>query len=294
MHKSVMIKEVLEYLKPKAGDTILDCTVGLGGHSLQILKLITPGGRLIGIDQDEDALAIAEDNLKSYSGSYILVYANFKNLDEVLAGLKINFLDGLLFDSGLSSLQLDTPQRGFSFRFSDALLDMRMDKSSILTAKDIINNYTEFEIDKILRDFGEERYHRRIAKKIISVRKKRPINTAKQLVDVIMAAMPAGKFTKIHPATRTFQALRIVVNRELECLKEGLEKGFQFLKPKARVCVISYHSLEDRIVKNSFKEFSKAGQLKILTKKPVTPQREETMLNPRSRSAKLRAAERIK
>lgn len=291
-HKSVLAGEVLEYLNLKAGDTIVDCTIGLGGHSLAILKLISPGGTLIGIDCDEEALEIANENLKIFSGSYRLVYANFKNIDELLADLKIKLIDGLLFDLGVSSLQLDMQGRGFSFRFPDSALDMRMDKSNILTAKDIVNNYTEFEIDKILQAFGEERYHRRIAKKIVSVRKRNPINTIGQLVDVVTNELPYKKFTRIHPATRTFQALRIAVNRELEYLKEGIEKGSLFLKPGSRICVISYHSLEDRIVKNTFKEFSNSGMLKILTKKPIIPQEEETRLNPRSRSAKLRVAER--
>ncbi len=296
MHIPVMREKALSVLPAAPESVIVDATVGEGGHSLEICKYLNyeKGGRLIGIDQDEEILEIARQNLSSFKKLITLVRDNFKDIDEVPAGLGISKLDGVLFDLGTSALQIEKGERGFSFR-RDGPLDMRMDKRSPLKAFDLVNNLRKDEIITILRNYGEERWAGRIASNIVRAREKEPISTTGQLAEVVVRAVPP-KFRyryKIHPATRTFQAFRIAVNNELEVLKLGLEKGVNLLKPGGRVCVISFHSLEDRIVKQKFKEYERQGQLKILTKKPVRAGDEEISDNPRSRSAKLRAAEKI-
>lgn len=285
------MKEVLKALEPAPGKTIVDCTVGLGGHAEAISERIRPGGKLIGIDADAQALEIAQKRLKgSGETDVLLVQGNFDELDAIFERLGIKKADGFLFDLGVSSLQFDKPERGFSFRH-DAPLDMRMDTSAETTAAIIVNRSGEAELDRILEDYGEERFHRRIARAITEERKKEPIETTGKLVEVILRAVPyKGRHGKVHIATRTFQALRIAVNDELKRLERTLDEAIGLLNPSGVICVISYHSLEDRIVKNKFREAKAKGTLEILYKKPVVPEEEEMGENPRSRSAKLRAA----
>ena len=288
MHRPVMIEEVMRYLDPEPGEVIVDCTVGEGGHASRILGAIRPGGRLIGIDQDEEVLARAKEKLKDYDGLYTLLWENFKNLDSILKRLKVTRIDGVLFDLGLSSFQLEAPARGFSFQ-REALLDMRMDKRRKITAFDLVNHLAQAEMSKILRDFGEERWSNRIARQIVRARKNGPITTTTQLAEIVRRAVPdRNRYKRIHPATRTFQAFRIVVNQELEALETGLSVTIEALAEGSMVLVISFHSLEDRIVKNKFKKFANAGVLEILTKKPIRPRADEVRVNPRCRSARLR------
>lgn len=288
MHRPVMIEEVMRYLDPEPGEVIVDCTVGEGGHASRILGAIRPGGRLIGIDQDEEVLARAKEKLKDYDGLYTLLWENFKNLDSILKRLKVTRIDGALFDLGLSSFQVEAPARGFSFQ-REAPLDMRMDKRRKITAFDLVNHLAQAEMAKILRDFGGERWSNRIARQIVRARKNGPITTTTQLAEIVRRAVPdRNRYKRIHPATRTFQAFRIVVNQELEALETGLSATIEALAEGSRVVAISFHSLEDRIVKNKFKEFAKAGVLEILTKKPIRPRADEVRVNPRCRSAKLR------
>ncbi len=288
-HIPVMLDELIRYLKLDKGGVVLDCTVGSGGHAEAILKEIGPQGRLIGADVDRDALDIAKDRLKRFSNC-ILIQANFRNIDETLPTLKINKLDGMIFDLGLSSMQLDSVTRGFSIKV-DTPLDMRMDKDLKLSAFDLVNFFPEMSLSDILKKYGEERWHNRIARAIVRERKKSAIVSTWQLADLIKRVTPY-RYSRIHPATRTFQALRIAVNDELEALREGLNKSIDHTRPGARICVISFHSLEDRIVKNHFRKFAKENKVKIITKRPITPTQEEISANPRARSAKLRVAER--
>lgn len=290
-HKPVMCKEVIESLNLRPGLTIVDATLGLGAHASAILEKISPKGRLIGIDRDTDSLEIAKNRLKVYEDNVSLVHADFRAIDKVFAQLNIKKIDGILFDLGVSSYQLDSQDRGFSFRY-DAPLDMRMDKTSYILAYDLVNNLTEKEISDILWAFGEERWHNRIAKYLIQKRALSPVTTTGQLKEAVMKAIPHGGIhsTRIHPATRTFQAFRIAVNRELEALEESLAKVPEFLKKGARVCVLSFHSLEDRIVKHNFKDNALKGIFRIITKKPLLPTRQEVIDNPRARSVKMRVA----
>lgn len=290
MHTAVMPDEAVDFLGPEPGDIIIDCTVGAGGHARKILERIMPQGRLIGIDQDAQILKIAGHNLADFKENVFLRQANFRNLDLVLSDLGIGKIDGALFDLGVSSLQLDDKKRGFSFS-SDGPLDMRMSGAGS-SAADIVNSLGRDELADIVFKFGEERYSRRIAQAIVNSRRRSPIRTTAQLAEIVSTAVPRRGYQRIHPATRTFQALRIFVNDELNALEAGLEKAVLALNSGARICVISFHSLEDRIVKNFFKNCAKEGILDILTKKPVTPKEEELKQNPRSRSAKLRAASR--
>lgn len=273
---------------------MVDATVGGGGHSEEILKNILPGGRLIGIDADPAALAIARDRLKSFGGSFTLVNDNFRNIDRILKIQNIKNVDAVLLDIGISSYQLDDATRGFSIR-SDASLDMRMDQqSSGITAYDVVNKYKKDKLSEIIEKFGEERFHNRIAGQIKDARERKRIETTGELAAIVKRAVGYKyRNLKVHPATRTFQAIRIFVNDELGALEEALKSAIFWLKPGGRIVVISFHSLEDRIVKNMFKGYSKLGVLKIITKKPLIPEREEVIKNPRSRSAKLRVAERI-
>ena len=272
---------------------MVDATVGGGGHSEEILKNILPGGRLIGIDADREALAIARDRLKSFSGSITLINDNFRNIDRILKIQNIKNVDAILLDIGISSYQMDDASRGFSIR-SDASLDMRMDQSSDITAYDVVNKYKEDKLSEIIEKFGQERFHNRIARLIKDARERKRIETTGELAAIVKRAVGYQyRNLKVHPATRTFQAIRIFVNDELGALEEALKSAVFWLKTGGRIVVISFHSLEDRIVKNMFKGYSKLGVLKIITKKPLIPDREEVMNNPRSRSAKLRVAERI-
>lgn len=293
-HIPVMCREAVEYLKLRPGLTIVDATIGTAGHAMKILEKITPGGRLIGIDRDADSLLIAGERLKEFNQAVDLVHADFRSIDKILLGLNLKKIDGILFDLGASSYQLDSQERGFSFRYN-APLDMRMDKTSYILAYDLVNNLTEKEISDILWSFGQERWHNRIAKYLVRERARHPISTTNQLKEIVLRAIPYkfSGYQRIHPATRTFQALRIAVNRELEALSEALEHIPEFLKKGAVVCVLSFHSLEDRLVKHNFKEFAHKGIYRLITKKPLAPTDEEIKENPRARSAKMRAAVRI-
>ncbi len=290
-HIPVMCKEILSILNPKKGNIIVDCTIGSGGHSERILELIGEEGKLIGIDRDKNALERTRKKLSKFSKRCEFIHEDFRNVDKVLEKLSIQKIDGALFDLGLSSEQLEDPERGFSFQ-QESPLDMRFDRlKTKLCAYDFVNYLTEQELDQILFKFGQERWHRRIARKIVQQRKIAPIDSTIQLRDLIMRSIPyrGSRRGKIHPATRTFQALRIAVNQELAALEAGLDKISKFLKPGARVCIISFHSLEDRIVKQRFKKFSQLGVVEILTKKPIRPAWEEVKQNPRARSGMLRA-----
>jgi len=292
VHQSVMIEEVLEFLNLKHGAVVVDATVGGGGHSLEILKAITPGGRLIGIDADSGALNIAHDRLKDFSPSFKLINDNFRHLDRILSRENIKDVDAILLDLGISSYQIEDALRGFGIKH-DSRLDMRMDQNSRVTAYDIINRYKEKELSIVIERYGEERFHNRIARYISEARQKKPIETTQELAGIIRRAV-GYKYRnfRIDPATRTFQAIRIEVNDELGSLEEGLKSAIFWLKTGGRIAVISFHSLEDRIVKNLFKGYSGLGILKIITKKPLTPSRDEIFNNPRARSAKMRVAEK--
>jgi len=293
LHQPVLLNEVLDHLDLKPGCTVLDATIGGAGHAREILKRILPGGRLVGIDADQAAIDIASGNLKEFEGSFKLFKGNFRHLDELLAGEIGAGLDAALFDLGISSYQIDDGARGFSIRF-DAKLDMRMDAGLAVTARDIVNKLREEELADIIFKFGEERYSRRIARSIADQRARKPIETTGELAAIVKRAVGRkyGK-SRIDPATRTFQALRIAVNEELSAISDGIGKAVRILKTGGRICAISFHSLEDRIVKNMFRDYNRDKVLRVLTKKPIRPAIEETVVNPRSRSAKMRAAERI-
>lgn len=291
MHKPVMYEEILHFLNPQKGQTIIDATIGLGGHSRGILEKIGPDGKLIGIDKDEASLNIVKEELINFK-NLILINDDFKNLDNITKNLNISKVDGIIFDLGLSSYQLDDANRGFSFK-SEGPLDMRMDKRAFISAFDLVNNLNENELSTILKNFGEERRHNRIAKFLVHARRNSSIETTTQLADIVRKAIGYQGYTRIHPATRTFQALRIAVNRELEALEDVLKKAINLLNPGSRLCVISFHSLEDRIVKINFKNFMSLGLANILTKKPLIPSYAEIEKNPRARSAKLRVIERL-
>ncbi len=291
-HIPVLLNEVIKFLNPEPGDIILDATVDGGGHAKAILEKISPNGKLIGIDQDEEIL----ERLKSELGKEaILINGNFRDLDKLLESLKIKFLNAALYDFGMSSLQLEESGRGFSFLKDEPLLMTykSFTEPNDLTADKIINIWPEKEIADTIFYYGEERYARRIARKIAEGRKRKHIKTTFELADIIKRSVPWKPRQKINPATKTFQALRIAVNDELNAIAESLEKVWQFLVPGSRLVVISFHSLEDRIAKNFFRNKKKEGEAEIKTLKPIGPSEEEISLNPRSRSAKLRAAMKI-
>jgi len=287
--------EAIEFLNLKPGQLIVDATMGTGGHSEMILERITPKGRLVGIDRDKDSLEICKNRLDRFHGSFELVHGNFSEVDLILKSLKIKKIDGILFDLGISTVQLKDKDRGFSF-LEEGPLDMRMDRTSYFSAYDVVNSLKEKEISDLLWALGEERWHSRIAHIIVEQREKFPIATTTQLADIAFRSVPTRyrhRHYRIHPATRTFQAVRIAVNRELEVLEGALNKGIEFLKSKGRICVISFHSLEDRIAKHTFKKAQAQGLIDILTPKPRTPMLAEVQINPSSRSSKFRAAEKI-
>jgi len=292
-HQPVMVTEVLHWLAPKEGDVYVDCTIGTGGHSEAILEKARGRINLIGIDRDEETLKVAKEALKKYQSHISLVKANFKHLPQILKEKKIREVDSILYDLGLSSFQLKSRERGFSFRGS-APLDMRVDRSQKITAAYLVNNLSAAELEDIFLRLGEERWARRVAEFVVRERQKSSLKTTWDLVEVVRKAIPAEvrKKRKIHFATKIFQALRIKVNQELENIKIALPLSFEWLRPGGRVCVISYHSLEDRIVKREFSE-GKKNRLKILTKKVVKPSSNEILANPSARSARLRAAERL-
>lgn len=293
MHIPVMCGEIINYLNLAAGKTIVDATIGMGGHSLKIIERILPGGKLIGIDRDEDAIKTARSRLGDCSSSCDFVYGNFIDIDKILSGAGVHKVDGILLDLGVSSAQLDDPLRGFSFQ-SEGPLDMRLDRNSYISAYDLVNNLNEDELSELLWNFGQERWHNRIARYLVKEREKHPISTTLELSQAVSRAIPYRyRHYRIHPATRTFQAVRIAVNRELESLEIVIRKAVDLLEKNGRICVISFHSLEDRIVKFSFRDFAAKGLLKIITPKPLVPGDEEVRQNPKSRSAKLRVAERL-
>ncbi|MDO9308463.1 MAG: 16S rRNA (cytosine(1402)-N(4))-methyltransferase RsmH [Deltaproteobacteria bacterium] len=306
-HLSVMPEEVIRFLAPSDSKTYLDGTLGGGGHSLLILEN-APNALLVGIDRDQAALAAAGIRLAAFGDRFRPVHGDFAGLAGHLETLGISALDGFILDLGVSSHQLDTGQRGFSFQ-QDAPLDMRMDTSHGKTAADLLNDLPEQELERIIGEYGEERWARRIAAFIVNARNESPITTTFQLVDIIKGAVPKAKWDeRIHPATRTFQGLRIAVNHELESLERGMRAALDLLKPGGRGVIISFHSLEDRIVKHIFREYAegctcprqlplcvcgKQPRVKILTGRPVTATQQETDENPRARSAKLRAIEKL-
>ncbi len=294
-HVPVLRDEVVKLLSPSSGDIILDCTVGLGGHSESLLQAAGGNATLIGIDLDESNLRAAKERLSAFAPCVRLFHANFSQVREVLAETGHQTVNLLLADLGISSSQLDDPLRGLSFQ-ADGPLDMRLDISQDCTAADIISNFSEAELADIIYNYGEERYSRRIARAIVLARRTERIETTKQLSDIVTRCLPAvvGKTRRgVHPATRTFQALRIAVNREFENLEQLLAVLPDVLSPGGRAGIISFHSLEDRRVKRAFADFVGTGKAKFVTRKPVTASQEEVALNPRSRSAKLRVIEKV-
>lgn len=284
IHLPVMAKEAIEHLNVRKGKWYVDCTLGAGGHSREILKR---GGKVLGIDQDEEILVLAKKGLSDYQKRIVFEKGNFRQVGEAIKKHKIKEVFGVLYDLGLSSYQIEQDIRGFSFQ-REGPLDMRMDLSKSLKCADIINRGREEELARILREYGEERMNRRIAREIV---KNRPIQTTIELASLVARAY--GRRGKIHPATRTFQALRIAVNDELSALMESLDNIFPYLASNGRIVVISFHSLEDRIVKRRFKEWQKEEVFRVLTKKPLRPTPEEVQMNPRARSAKLRGGEKV-
>ena len=291
-HVPVLTSEALQYLRPERGGLFVDCTVGLGGHARALLE--AGATRVIGLDRDLDALAIARDTLAPWSDRVELVHADYRALAEVLDGRGISLVDGALADLGVSSLQFDAPGRGFSFQ-CDEPLDMRMDRSRGDTAADLVARSGEQELADAIFQYGEERFSRRIARRIVEARREAPIDTTGRLASIVRRAVPRRGYTRIDPATRTFQALRIWVNGELEGLDRFLQAAARRLRAGARLVVIAFHSLEDRVVKHTLRALERGSEasVKVLTKKPITTGDAEVQSNPRARSAKLRAAERI-
>ncbi|BCD24800.1 S-adenosyl-methyltransferase MraW [Bacillus cereus] len=306
-HVTVLLKETVDGLDIKPGGTYVDCTLGGGGHSSYLLSQLTEGGRLIAFDQDEIAIQNAKEKFSSYGEQFITVRSNFRYLSEKLQELGITEVDGILFDLGVSSPQLDTPERGFSYHH-DAPLDMRMDQDAPLTAYDVVNSWSYEQLVRIFFQYGEEKFSKQIARKIEAYRENKAIETTGELVELIKEGIPApARRTGGHPAKRVFQAIRIAVNDELKVFEEALESAIEMVKPGGRVSVITFHSLEDRICKTTFKRNSTTPQLppglpiipdefkpklKLITRKPILPSEIELEENNRARSAKLRIAEK--
>ena len=307
-HKSVLLFECIEALNIRDGYTYVDCTAGGGGHSLEIAKRMGNNSRLICFDQDSDAIKAAKERLAEFSDRVTFINENFSSLGSVLEELKVDNLGGVLADLGCSSYQFDTPERGFSY-MNDAPLDMRMNKDAPLTAYNVVNEYSEFDLRKIINDYGEERFAGRIATSICRARAESKIETTLQLSEIIKSAIPAAaRANGPHPAKRTFQAIRIEVNAELDVISPMIASATEKMVSGGRIAVISFHSLEDRIIKHAFKELSsgctcprdfpvcvcgKKPKIKEISKKPILPSEEELLENPRSRSAKLRIAEKL-
>lgn len=306
-HKSVLLEETIENLNIKPDGIYVDGTLGGGGHSYEIAKRLTAGGRLIGIDQDADAIKAATDRLKEFADRVTIVRNNYCNIADVLDELGIVKVDGIILDLGVSSYQLDTAERGFTYNV-DAPLDMRMDQRQQITAKDIVNTYSEFDLYRIIRDYGEDKFAKNIAKHIVARRTEKPIETTFELNDVIKAAIPMKcRINGGHPTKRTFQAIRIELNHELDVLESSIDTMIDRLNADGRLCIITFHSLEDRIVKVRFKNnenpctcppdfpvcvCGKKSKGKVITRKPILPSEEELSVNSRSKSAKLRVFER--
>jgi len=288
MHTPAMLSEVLDLLRPKPGERFIDATVGFGGHAEALAARLVPGGCLLGLDCDEEALAAARTRLGNLGGQVELVHGNFRDIAEHAARAGFSGADGVLFDLGVSSFQVDTARRGFSFAV-EGPLDMRMDASGGTPAAELIRRISAPELERILREYGEERFARRIARAIVE--RRRELRTTRDLAALIERVVP-WRERRIHPATRCYQALRIATNDELGALEGALATLPRWLGPQGRVAIISWHSLEDRIVKQAFRAYERAGVVSVVTRKPVRPSAEEVEANPRSRSARLRVAER--
>lgn len=307
-HKSVLLYETVDELNIKPDGIYVDGTLGGGGHSYEIAGRLSEGGRLIGIDQDEDAIKAASKRLEPYMDRVTIVRNNYCNMDKVLDELGIDKVDGIMLDLGVSSYQLDAADRGFTYNV-DTALDMRMDQRQEITAKDIVNEYSEFDLYRIIRDYGEDRFAKNIAKHIVAARQEKPIETTFELNDIIKAAIPMKvRGTGGHPSKRTYQAIRIELNKELEVLENSIDMMIDRLKPEGRLCIITFHSLEDRIVKTRFRNnenpctcppsfpacvCGKVPKGRVITRKPVVPTDEEINENSRSKSSKLRVFERV-
>ena len=308
-HKSVLLYETIDSLNVKPDGIYVDGTLGGGGHALEVCKRLGEYGRLIGIDQDADAILAATERLKDHKDKVTVVRSNYVNIQTVLKDLGIEKVDGIYLDQGVSSFQLDTPERGFTYREDQAPLDMRMDQRNDQTAADIINNYSEFDLYRIIRDYGEDKFAKNIAKHIVKARELKPIETTGELTEIIKGAIPAKvRAVGGHPSKKTFQAIRIELNKELEVLSKSLDAMIDLLNPGGRLSVITFHSLEDRIVKTRFKtnenpcvcppDFpicvcGRKSKGKVVTRKPVIPTEEEIKENKRSKSSKLRVFERV-
>lgn len=306
VHYSVLLQETIENLNIKEDGIYVDGTLGGGGHALEVVKRLSDKGRFFGIDQDDAAIRAAGERLKEYEDKITLIRSNYCNMQSVLAQQDVDKVDGIVLYLGVSSYQLDTEERGFSYRF-DTTLDMRMDQRQALTAKDIVNEYPEMELYRIIRDYGEDKFAKNIAKHIVTARNKKPIETTGELAEIIKSAIPAKFRQNGHPAKQTFQAIRIECNRELEVLRDSLDMMIELLNPGGRLCIITFHSLEDRMVKAAFKkaenpcvcppEFpvcvcGKKSQGSVISRKPILPSEKELGENSRSKSAKLRVFEK--
>ncbi|ADL05035.1 16S rRNA (cytosine(1402)-N(4))-methyltransferase RsmH [Lacrimispora saccharolytica] len=308
-HKSVLLYETIDSLNVKPDGIYVDGTLGGGGHALEVCKRLGTYGRLIGIDQDGDAIKAAAERLKDYEDKVTVVRSNYENIQTVLKDLGIEKVDGIYLDLGVSSYQLDKPERGFTYREDDAPLDMRMDQRNEQTAADIINSYSEFDLYRIIRDYGEDKFAKNIAKHIVRARQGKPIETTGELTEIIKEAIPARvRAVGGHPSKRTFQAIRIELNKELEVLNKSLDTMIDLLNPGGRLSIITFHSLEDRMVKTRFRtnenpcicpsDFpvcvcGRKSKGKVITRKPIVPSEEEIEENKRSKSSKLRVFERI-
>ncbi len=308
-HKSVLLEETIEYLNIHPDGIYVDGTLGGGGHAYEVCRRLSEKGRFVGIDQDADAIKAATRRLAQFEDRVQIIRNNYCEMQEVLAELGIVKVDGIVLDLGVSSYQLDDPARGFTYRSMDAPLDMRMDTRQSFTAKELINTYSEYELYRVIRDYGEDKFAKNIAKHIVMAREKKEIETTGELTEIVKAAIPAKvRMSGGHPSKRTFQAIRIELNRELEVLQDSLEDMICLLNPGGRLCVITFHSLEDRVVKNIYKNSEnpctcpsdfpvcvcgKKPMGKAVTRKPIIPSEEEIEYNPRSKSAKLRVFERM-
>lgn len=294
-HIPVLVEEICEWLAPRPGGVYVDCTLGAGGTTLKILEKSGKNAVVICLDRDREAIFIAKKKLVAHKSSVLFFHGNFIHLNDFVEKAGYKKVNGIVFDLGVSSFQLDQSERGFSFS-QDGPLDMRMDRTQTLTAESLVNQLPEKALADLIFQYGEERYSRRIAKALVQARTVEPIRSTRSLAEVVQGAVPRHyERGRLHPATRTFQALRIAVNEELGVLEESLQKAANLLKPGGRMCVITFHSLEDRIVKHAFRALAERENnfLKILTKKPVVPHQQEIQKNPRARSAKLRVAERL-
>ena len=307
-HYSVLLNETSEYFNVRPDGIYVDGTLGGGGHAYEVCSRLSKKGKFIGIDQDADAICAAGERLSEFGDMVTIVRSNYSNMKQVLNDLGIEKVDGIVLDLGVSSFQLDTPERGFTYRSEDAPLDMRMDDRQTKTAKDIVNGYSEMELFRIIRDYGEDKFAKNIAKHIVNARQKAPIETTGQLNEIIRAAIPMKmQVTGGHPSKRTYQAIRIELNHELDVLKDTLDEMIELLNDDGRICIITFHSLEDRIVKTIFKKnenpctcpshfpicvCGNVSKGSVVTRKPILPSEEELEVNSRSKSAKLRVFER--